>query len=204
MATYENSQKLDIRWDKLDVLPKQNRVNWLFELKLLEREISKNASVLQVGCADATRMIAILERRPDLKITGLDIEKSFIPLAKKKLQNSGLNAHLIYGDITHPPKMVTFDWVICLNNTLGYIADDRRAIENMKKLGKKVIVSVYGERFDNELARDYFRAINMGDVTISNNTMKTERGTVKRYTRDEVESWGGKIIDTPIGYFVGI
>ncbi|EKD43737.1 MAG: hypothetical protein ACD_72C00152G0006 [uncultured bacterium] len=98
--------------------------------------------------------------------------------------------------------MSLFDYVICLNNTLGYIPEYDKAIKNMRKLGKTVIVSVYGEKFDNDLAREYFDSIKLEiDHIDGDKFVMKDFTTVKRFSKKEVESWSGEVIETPVGYF---
>ena len=191
-----------VNCDVLEDIPKQNRDNWLKEIDLLQLELPQNAHVLQVGSMDGTRAIRLLTARPDLKITGLEIEASLVELAKQKVAAAGLRADFIHGDITDPPTLPRFDYAICLNNTLGYIPEQEKAIAGMKKLGKVVIISVYGEKFDDDLARAYFESIKLEIDRIENdNLIMKDFTTVKRYSKQEVESWNGKITETPIGYF---
>lgn len=191
-----------VNCDVLENIPKANRDNWLKENDLLNLALSKNASVLHIGSMDGTRVICLLGARPDLKITGLEIEAPLVKLAKQKIAAAVLHADFVHGDIIHPPNLPRFDYVICLNNTLGYIPEQEKAIASMKKLGKVVIISVYGEKFDDDLARMYFESIKLEiDSVEGNNFVMKDFITVKRYTKKEVESWGGKITETPIGYF---
>lgn len=191
-----------IKCDVLEDLPKPNRDNWLFEISLLSKKLPRNANVLQVGSMDGTRIIKLLEARPDLKLTGIEIEAPLVEFAKKNAAESGLNANFIHGDITNPPTLSQFDFVICLNNTLGYIPEEQKAINKMKPLGKNIIISVYGEKFNDKLARSYFKAINLEIDHIENdNFIMKDFTVVKRYSKKEVKSWRGKIIETPIGYF---
>lgn len=197
-----SANEVYIKCDELDNIPKPNKDNWLCEIELLTKELGLNARVLQVGCMDATRIIALLKARPDLKITGLDIEEDMIESSRKNLKKVGLKAELIHGDITKPLSVSGFDYVICLNNTLGYIPEQEKALENMKELGRTVILSVYGEKFTNELAQEYFKSINLEIERIENNLFHAkEFSSIKRYSKEEVENWNGRIIETPIGYF---
>jgi methylase of polypeptide subunit release factors len=191
--------------DELNNIPKPNKDNWLREIDLMTQELKPNAKVLQVGCMNGIRIMALLEKRPDLVITGLDLEKEILELAKENFEKFGIKANLVHGDITRPPELGYFDYVTCLNNTLGYIAEEKKAIKNMKKLEETVILSVYGEKFTDGLARAYFKSINLELTGIDHNIFHTKEFiNVKRYIKEEVEGWGGKIIETPIGYFVVI
>jgi SAM-dependent methyltransferase len=188
--------------DELNKLPEANKDNWLAEIELLKKGLPQKANVLQVGCMDGTRIIHLLKVRPDLIITGLDIEKDLLALAKENLKGTNLKVNLVEGDITKPLPFSNFDYVICLNNTLGYIDDEYMAIENMKKMGKKLILSVYSEKFTDELGLTYFKAIGLKINQIKDNIFQAERFiNIKRYARDEVNRWSGEVIETPIGYF---
>ena len=71
-----------IKCDELDNIPKINKDNWLYEIDLLKDKLSLNAKVLQVGCMDGVRIITLLKARPDLIITGLDIEPDMVEISK--------------------------------------------------------------------------------------------------------------------------
>lgn len=186
--------------DILGKIPQPNRDNWVYEVTLLKKELPLNARVLQVGSMDGTRALELLKVRPDLKITGLEIEESLVKFSRENFEKSSIKADFILGDITNPPLMGNFDYVICLNHTLGYIPDNDKAIEEMKKLGK-VIISVYGEKFTDQLAAEYFKAINLEIAKIEKDKfVMKDFASVRQYSKKDVESWGGKIIETPIGY----
>src|SRR5260221_5678259 len=127
-----------INCDELENLPAPNRENYLYEAELLQNELPQNATVLQVGSMDGMRIIRLLELRPDLQLTGLEIEDELVKIAEQNIARKKLNAKFITGDITKPPDLSQFDYVVCLNNTLGYIPNQEKAIEEMKKFGKIV------------------------------------------------------------------
>ena len=197
-----SSKEVYIQCDELDDIPIPNKDNWLKEIELMAKVIKSKAKVLQVGCMNGIRIMALLAKRPDLNITGLDFDQELIDFAKDNFRKFEIKAKLIFADITKPPKMEKFDYVTCLNNTLGYIPKEKEAIENMKELGNTIILSVYGEKFTDDLAKEYFKAIKLELLSIDNNIFHTKEFTdVRRYTRNEVETWGGQIMETPIGYF---
>jgi len=198
-----STKDIFIHCDELENLPKQNRDNYLYEITLLKKELPQNAHVLQVGSMDGMRIIRLLEVRPDLQITGLDIEEALVDLAKENVAKAGVPANFVLGDITNPPDTLShYDYVLCLNNTLGYIPNQEKAIEEMKKLGNTVIISVYGEPFDDTLAYEYFKALNLELESIEHNQcILKDFSIVKRYTKEDVATWGSKILEAPIGYF---
>jgi SAM-dependent methyltransferase len=197
-------QSLDVyvQCDDLDNIPPPMRENYLYETQLLSEKLPKGSSVLQVGSMDGERAIRLLKVRPDLKISGLEIEASLVELARQKIAQAGVRMENILGDITNPPNLPQFDYVVCLNNTLGYIPEQQEALAGMGKLGKKVVVSVYGEKFTNDLAKQYFRSIGLSvDSIQGDNFIMKDFTTVKRYDTETVQSWGGNTTETPVGYF---
>lgn len=191
-----------IRCDELDALPDENRRNYLFELEWLAENLPRGANVLQVGSMDGMRALRMLEVRHDLRITGLEIEADLVSLATQTLRKRGLNAQFIHGDITAPPPSVEiYSHVLCLNNTLGYIANYEKAIEEMRKRGETTVVSVYGEQFDNDLAKRYFGAIGLSVRRLSGDTIYFDDfSPVRRFARETVSAWGGVVTKSPIGY----
>lgn len=159
-----------LRCDQLEKLPIICRDNWLFELDYLADSLPIKSNIIQVGCMDGTRLLSLLNRRPDLNCTGLDCEADLLELAKEKLNDFEVKLVLVditkYRPVTNEDK---FDYAICLNNTLGYIDDAESAVNNMKSLGKTVINSVYGEEFTNDLAKDYFECLGINILSVKEN-----------------------------------
>ncbi len=191
-----------VNCDILDEIPSENKLNWNEEVDLLCKMLPHAANVLQVGSMDATRIISLLKVRPDLSLTGIEIDEEIHKLAVLNVRKAAVSVGLVLGDITAPPNLPEFDYVICLNNTLGYIPDQEKAIENMKKLGKKVVISVYGEKFTDELAARYFRSINLELLYVKEDIFELKDfGSVRRYGRSVIDSWGCEVVDTRVGYF---
>lgn len=189
-----------VKCDDLDNIPDLMRQNYIFETDFLAENLTQNSRVLQVGCVDGERIRRLLAIRPDLKITGLEIEKSLVELAREKSKQFH-QASFIHADITQPPNLPKYDYVICMNNTLGYIDDDFKAISEMQKLGKKVIISVYSEKFTDDLAIDYFNQLGLEVEKIKNNLVTTrDFGSIKRYSKNTIAGWNGQITDSPVGY----
>ncbi|MFA5842683.1 MAG: class I SAM-dependent methyltransferase [Candidatus Gracilibacteria bacterium] len=174
----------------------------------LKKHLPIHAKVLQVGCMDGTRILELLKVRPDLKVTGLDCEAPFLTIARQKIKKSGFkNVQFILGDITKPHFHLNhkFDAVLCLNNTLGYIEKDEKAIQNMKKMGRRVILSMYGEKFTDPLAKKYLKTIHLTVTRIQNHRFYTKENVfIRRFTKFEISLWGGMVFSTPIGYISDI
>lgn len=190
--------------DELEQLPAENRDNWLQESAVISSLLKTNASVLQVGCANASRLIDLKTRRPDVRFLGIDIEEDLLKDARRNIEKAGLQLETRLCDITADEKCAAlghFDYVLCLNNTLGYIPDESAALRNMKSLGSQVLMSVYGEKFGDDLAQQYFTTLGLKVQTIADNRFTfADFSSVKRYARADVDSWGGLITETPLGY----
>lgn len=178
-----------------------NRQNYEFETDYVVRTLPQGASVLQVGSMEGTRAARILEQRADLKYTGLDIDDVLMSLARTNVPN----ANFVLGDITDPPEIGPFDYVICLNHTLGYIEDVEAAMTRMKQLGAHVVVSVYGETFDEVAAVDYFETLGLEIGGIADTEFNMANGwVIRRFTESVIKSWSGEVVKTPLGYLVEI
>lgn len=157
--------------------------------------------MLQVGSMDGVRAIRLLQSRADLELSGLEIEPKLVDYAVGNVRDAGLYVEFVIGDITVPPPLPAFDFVVCLNHTLGYISDETAAINGMKSLGKEIIVSVYGEMFDDDAAHAYFDTLKMPIVATTPQAFRMHGDwSVKRYSRADVDRWNGEIVETPLGY----
>ena len=195
-----------VRFDELEKLPRLNRENYLFEHQYLVRNIPQGASVIQVGSMDGMRAIRLAADRPDLRIVGLEIESELVELALRNVQAEGLNIEFLVGDIVDPPKtLAPADACICLNNTLGFIRKYNAALASIQSLGTHALVSVFGETFQDELARTYYAGIGMTVSKIDDDKIYTTGGdTLRRFRRQEVRSWGKILAETPLGYLVAL
>lgn len=100
------------RCDDLDAIPRVNRENYLLELDLLAAQLPVGARVLQVGSMDGRRLLRLEGRRPDLRLTGLEIEPAFVELAQRSA-DPGTAATFVRGDITNPPELpATTTWCV--------------------------------------------------------------------------------------------
>lgn len=192
-----------VNCENFNALPEVFREVYELETELVCKLLKRKSRVLQVGPMDGHRMVLIQDKRPDLHVTGLEIDEKFVKISNNKLANERIDWQVIHGDITKPPKFEPFDWVICLNNTLGWVENDKLAVENMKKLAPNVIISLFTDRFTEELAEIYFP--NMG----FNSYKKTKTGfkldsntTFKTYSEKEILAFKPKQLNpTPLGYF---
>lgn len=188
------------RGDIIGGLPPLARDNWLCECELALEEILPGDTVLQAGCTSGGRMIALKERRQGLDISGLDIDPVLLGRAGRRLPG----ARFILGDIGNPGLKERFDVVLCLDNMLGYLKDEKKALAEMKNLAKKkLIVSVYGDGFTDSVARDYFKSIGTAVERMEPGVIFTKEFRVRRYSEKGILSLVGncKMTGTPLGWF---
>jgi len=139
-----------------------------------------------------------------LSFTGLEIDPALHAMALKRFEGTKAHAKSVLGDITKKETIDPlghFDYAICLNNTLGYIPDEAASLTNMKHAADTAIISVYGEKFTDDVAREYFAGLALAVEDITDDAVHVKNfSTVKRYRQEIVQTWGGEIIATPLGY----
>src|SRR5258708_20679953 len=91
-----------IHCDELDRLPEAHRANYLAELEILSRELPVGTAALQVGSMDGERIIRLLRLRPDLRLTGLEIDSELADLARTNIATPGLVPEVFVVHFTKP------------------------------------------------------------------------------------------------------
>ena len=107
------------------------------EFKVISKFIEEKSRVLDVGCGDGILMEYLLENKV-VDIRGLEISKEKV---KKCLSKS---LAVIEGDAENDLKQfpdLSFDYVI-LSQTLQAFMSPENVIENLLRVGKKVIVTI--------------------------------------------------------------
>lgn len=101
----------------------------LFEKHL--RALPEKARILDAGCGSGNISRYTLSLRPDLKITGLDIDPDF----KKQVSRE---VAFIQGDVTRVKKFKdnTFDAVFCFH-LLEHLHEPRHAVSELRRVLKK-------------------------------------------------------------------
>ncbi len=100
----------------------------LFEKHL--RSLPPKAKVLDAGCGTGHNSRYALSLRPDLKMTGLDIDPSF-----KKQVPKGVA--FVPGDVNHLKfKDGSFDAIVCFH-LIEHLPDPRRAVAELRRVLKK-------------------------------------------------------------------
>ena len=107
------------------------------EFKVISRFIEEKSRVLDVGCGDGILM-EYLSKNKVVDVRGLEISKEKV----KKCLSNGLT--VIEGDAENDLKQfpdLSFDYVI-LSQTLQAFMSPENVIENLLRVGKKVIVTI--------------------------------------------------------------
>ncbi len=99
-------------------------------------EVPPKGEVLDVGCGYGTFCIILSEKRPKIKITGLDLDKNRVIIARNRIKN--LNIELLNADATNFEIVKNFDIIICLD-LIHHIPYENHApmLNNLKKHLKK-------------------------------------------------------------------
>ena len=107
------------------------------EFKVISKFIEEKSRVLDVGCGDGILM-EFLSKNKIVAIRGLEISKEKV----KKCLSKGLA--VVEGDAENDLKQfpdLSFDYVI-LSQTLQAFMNPEKVIENLLRVGKKVIVTI--------------------------------------------------------------
>ena len=102
----------------------------LLQNKVDNGEVSKNASVLDVGCATGALIKYLKQRFADMHFVGVDVSGELISIAKKKVPN----ASFLVGGVHDLQSIVDekFDVVLCFG-VIG-IFDERKAEEAVDQM----------------------------------------------------------------------
>lgn len=105
---------------------------------LMEIKSKKPVNILDIGCGEGQADKYFLENLPEIKITGVDVDEKALSKAKINCPRMKVKKASIYN---LPFKDFSFDLVISLE-VLEHLAEPRRALKEIKRIGRKFIVSV--------------------------------------------------------------
>src|SRR5688572_1120086 len=113
-------------------------------LRLVDFDGYRGKRVLEVGCGAGTDLVRFA--RGGAVVTGVDLSKSAIELAKKNFEQQGLAADLREADGEHLPFAdATFDLVYA-HGVVQYTPDSRRLVEECRRVlkpGGHAVFQVY-------------------------------------------------------------
>ncbi len=117
------------------------------ERKFLEKNIPKNAKVLDIGCGDGRSLKTIESITKEL--TGIDHDKKAVKLAKQNCKINK-NAAFLHAEATDLPfSEESFDIILCLGTFTNLGPLKEKALQEMKRVLKKegiIIVLAYSEK----------------------------------------------------------
>ena len=116
------------------------------EQEYLERNISKNSSVLEVGCGDGRSIFDLLPMTEN--ITGIDHdEKAIQEISRRFIDYPSIK--FIKADVEHLPfENDSFDYVICMTSFANFSEKKFQILEEMKRVlkdGGQIIISVFSQ-----------------------------------------------------------
>jgi hypothetical protein len=214
------SERQYLRGDAHDETPPLNQANYAFEDEHLAPILLRGVSrALQVGCMNGDRVVRYSRWAEQTRIDGLEMSAALAAIAQDNVDAAGLDATIFRADVTDLGTVTSlptarYDVVYALNNTLGFIPDTQKAMAGMRFMSKGTIaLSVFGaEVFNNERALAYYTSMGFdrAAIEIDGNTFHLPdaggaRSEVRRFTREEVYTWGAqdpasRVIETPLGY----
>lgn len=110
---------------------------------LVEIKKQKPANLLDIGCGEGQADKFFLQKNPGLKVTGIDTDIQALQQAKINCPGMVTKQASVY---KLPFKSKSFDLVICLE-VLEHLKDPQKAIEEIKRVANKAVISVPHEPF---------------------------------------------------------
>ena len=107
---------------------------------LLSAAIQKGTTIFDVGCGIGTAGLCLKKRRPEIRLTGIDIQHENIEYAKQNAIQNSIDAAFIHGDIKSLKSPQTFDHVI--SNPPFYEAHKVKLPQNEHKLLSHVLHNI--------------------------------------------------------------
>jgi SAM-dependent methyltransferase len=97
-------------------------------------ELQPHAAVLDMPCGPGRHLIHLAAR--ELRVTGVDLTRSYLDEARERLSGAGLSAELIHADMRELLRPASFDAILHLYSSFGYFddpRDDLRLLRNMRE-----------------------------------------------------------------------
>jgi len=144
-------------WENLLInLPKSYKKWFEKEKKYLQKIITKDASVLEVGCGNGRSIFDILPKTKN--VTGIDHDKKAVVDAKNNFSRYP-SIKILKADAAQLPfDNEEFDFVICMVTFANFADKKFKALEEMRRVLKdsgKIIISVFSENALEERMRVY-------------------------------------------------
>ncbi|MCM8784124.1 MAG: class I SAM-dependent methyltransferase [Candidatus Omnitrophica bacterium] len=116
---------------------KEYRKETGFLEKLFKKFLNKKPKdILDLGCGTGNHSLELIKR--GYRVTGIDISKDMVKIAKEKLNKAGLRGKFLVKDITNYRPRKKIDVVISLFAVINYITE----IKSLRQLFKNVYASL--------------------------------------------------------------
>ncbi|MBU3897154.1 MAG: class I SAM-dependent methyltransferase [Nanoarchaeota archaeon] len=152
------SKEYDIEmWkDVLNTLP-DSYIKWFKEEgEYLRSNITKDATVLEIGCGDGRSLKDILSVTKNL--TGIEHDKESIEIVNKEFSKYS-QVKIIFAEAKGLPfEDKSFDYVICMTTFANFGDDKFKILDEMKRVMKDngtIIISVFSENAFEERMKLY-------------------------------------------------
>ena len=132
---------------------------------LLSAAIHKGKTILDVGCGIGTAGLCLKVRRPEITLTGIDIQEENIHYAAQNAQQNNMDARFIEGNIKTLRLQETFDHVI--SNPPFYEEHKINTPQDPHKLLSNVLQNITLQEWVNfciKHSKDYVTLIHLPDM----------------------------------------
>ena len=176
-------------WSELMSKLSDSYKQWFEDEKQFQRKhIFPNAKVLDVGCGEGRNLNYIIDITKHL--TGIDHSNLAISEAKENLPS----VKFIKADAEQLPfEDNEFDFGICMTSFANFGENKYKILEEMKRVGKKIIISVFNEDAFDERMKVY-KNDKASIVKIKKTTVFFDDGeTSEQFSQQELEDIFNKV-----------
>ncbi|KUF19175.1 class I SAM-dependent methyltransferase [Streptomyces silvensis] len=137
------------------------------ERDFLIDSISSGEKVLDIGCGTGRFTVPMADK--GAQVSGLDISRSMLEVAERKLHERGLSADLREGDMAHLPfPDASFDTVTSMLALMHIPLADRPAVfaevQRVLRPGGRMLLGVKNSVFEEMFTGDRFASVDVTDV----------------------------------------
>ena len=185
-------------WENLLInLPKSYKKLFEKEKKYLQKIITKDASVLDVGCGNGRSIFDILPKTKN--VTGIDHDNKAVADAKNNFSKYS-SIKIIKADAAQLPfDNEEFDFVICMTTFANFADKKFKALEEMRRVLKdsgKIIISVFSENALEERMRVY-KTLGVKIKEVKNGTVIFDESLgdniSEQFTKEQLENIFSKV-----------
>ena len=151
-----NKTNIDYWENLLQILPESYKKWFEEEKKYLQKIITFDAKVLEIGCGNGRSIFDVLSKTKN--ITGIDHDDKAVTDAKNNFSRYSSIKIFKADAVQLPFSNEEFDFVICMTTFANFADKKFKALEEMSRVLKdsgKIIISVFSENALDERMRVY-------------------------------------------------